>query len=329
MNASPREEAAALGPQLRLWVRRLPSLSEYGIVLAFLTLFVTLSVSSSAFLTKTNLLNILDQWSAVGIIALGWTFVVIAGGFDLSVAAVYAVAGVIAAMAANELGPALGLLFGCLVGLGFGAVNGIAVTLGRINPFMATLASGIVIRGVATAVTGGLLISVTNPDFEVLGGASFLDAKYSVYLFAGVILVTGIVLHRTTFGRYVYASGGNAEAARLSGVRVNLIRASTYMICGLCAGIGGTIVTSRVAQGQADSGIGLEFDVIAAVVIGGTSILGGDGAIWRTVLGVLLIAMIRNGFNLLSIDPVYQQMFFGGIIAAAVAVDAWTKAIKR
>jgi ribose transport system permease protein len=191
---------------------------------------------------------------------------------------------------------------------------------------MATLASSLMIRGLALAVSGGFLVRVADDTgFDVIGRGEFLGAKYSVYLFAGVILVAALLLHRTTYGRYMYAAGGNAEAARLSGVRVNLVKGSTYAISGLCAGIGGMIVASRVNTGQADAGIGIEFDVIAAVVIGGTSILGGAGAIWRTVLGVLMLAMIQNGFNLLNVSAVYQRIIYGAIIIGAVGIDAWSR----
>jgi ribose transport system permease protein len=314
----------AIGSRLREF--RLAALRDYGIVFAFVALFVTLSLASDVFLKRQNFMNILDQWSAVGIIAVGSTLVFIAGGFDLSISAVYALSGIIAAKSANSLGVAPGILLGCLIGLGVGVVNGIIVTVGRINPFMATLASSLMIRGLALAVSGGFLVRVADEKgFDVIGRGEFLDAKYSVYLFAGVILVAGLLLHRTTYGRYMYASGGNAEAARLSGVRVNLVRASTYAISGLCAGIGGMIVASRVNTGQADAGIGLEFDAIAAVVIGGTSILGGAGAIWRTVVGVLMLAMIQNGFNLLEVDAVYQRIIYGAIIIGAVGIDAWSR----
>jgi ribose transport system permease protein len=319
-------EAGVAGRFTRLREFRLEMLRDYGIVLAFVALFVTLSFASDVFLKQQNFMNILDQWSAIGIIAVGSTLVFIAGGFDLSISAVYALSGIIAAKAANSLGVPVGLFLGCLIGLGVGIVNGAIVTVGRINPFMATLASSLMIRGLALAVSGGFLVRVADDTgFDVIGRGEFLGAKYSVYLFAGVILVAALLLHRTTYGRYMYASGGNAEAARLSGVRVNLVRASTYAASGLCAGIGGMIVASRVNTGQADAGVGLEFDAIAAVVIGGTSILGGAGAIWRTVLGVLLLAMIQNGFNLLNVQAVYQRIIYGAIIIGAVGIDAWSR----
>jgi ribose transport system permease protein len=310
----------------RLRGMRAAALRDYGIVFAFIALFVTLSLASDVFLKRQNFMNILDQWSAIGIISIGSTLVFIAGGFDLSIAAVFALSGIISAKAAEAIGVAPGMVLGCLIGLGVGICNGAIVTVGRINPFMATLASSLMIRGLALAVSGGFLVRVADDKgFDVIGRGEFLGAKYSAYLFAGVILVCGLLLHRTTYGRYMYASGGNAEAARLSGVRVNLVKASTYAISGFCAGIGGMIVASRVNTGQADAGIGLEFDAIAAIVIGGTSILGGAGAIWRTVLGVLMLAMIQNGFNLLNVDAVYQRIIYGAIIIGAVGIDAWSR----
>lgn len=300
-------------------------LRDYGIVISFVTLFVVLSIWSDVFLTERNLLNILDQWSAVGIIACAGTLVIIAGGFDLSVGAIAALSGVVAAKTANGVSPELGLVAGVALGLGLGAVNGALTTVGRINPFIATLATSIVFRGLAIAITGGLLILVEDKSFSTLGRGEFLGVKYSIWSFVGVVVVTGVLLARTTFGRYVYAAGGNAEAARLSGVRVNTVRAATFVISGCAAGLGGVIATSRVSTGQADASVGIELEAIAAIVIGGTSILGGQGAIWRTVLGVLLLAMIGNGFNLLNVNPTYQRIFQGLIILAAVAVDAWSR----
>jgi ribose transport system permease protein len=310
---------------------RTAALRDYGIVAAFVILFVVLALSSDVFLSLTNWLNILDQWSAVAIMGCGWTLALIAGGFDLSIGAVYALSSVVAAEVAVSTGSAgLGLLVGPLAGLGIGVLNGGLSTVGRINSFMATLSMSFVVRGVALAISGGYLIRVVTEEgrptnFNVIGRSEFLGAKYSVWLLAGVILVTGFLLHRTIFGRHLYAAGGNAEAARLSGVRVDLVRWITFVISGLCAGIGGMIVASRVATGQSDVGVGIEFDVIAAVAVGGTSIFGGSGAIWRTIIGVLLLAMIQNGFNLLNVSAVYQRIVFGLIILAAVGIDAWSR----
>jgi ribose transport system permease protein len=318
----PALELEGLGGGARL---RGSSLRDYGIVAAFVALFVTLSVASDPFLTPTNLMNVLEQWAAVGIIAAGGTLVIIAGGFDLSVGAAFALSGVVAAKVAEGGSVELGILAGIGAGLAMGVVNGLLATAGRINPFVATLATGIVFRGLATAVTGGFLISIADPSFASLGRDEALGVKYAVWIFVAFALLCGFLLRYTTFGRAVYAAGGNPEAARLSGIRVGVVRAATFAISGLAAGLAGVIVASRVATGQADAGIGLELQAIAAIVIGGTSIMGGVGAIWRTVLGVLLLAMIGNGFNLLAVDIVLQQVFTGLIILAAVAVDAWSR----
>jgi ribose transport system permease protein len=297
-------------------------LRDYAIVLSFLALFATLSITSDVFLTRANILNLLDQSTTVGIIACAGTLVIIAGGFDLSVGAVYAIAGVVAAKAALAVDPVFGLLIGVAVGLGLGVLNGAIVTIGRVNSFIATLASSIVIRGAAVAITAGTLITVDDSTFAALGSNKFAGVKYSTWIFFAVILLTWFILHRTALGRYIYAVGGNPEAARLSGIRVGTIRTTTFALSGLAAGLAGVLITSRNITGQGDSGMGLELDAIAAVVIGGTSIVGGGGAIWRTVVGVLLLAMIGNGFNLLNLDPIYQQMVKGGIILLAVVVDS-------
>jgi ribose transport system permease protein len=298
---------------------------DFAIAFSVATLFVVLSISSSDFLTVTNLTNILDQWAPVAIVACAATLVIIAGGFDLSVGAIYALSGVLAALVANSTSPVLGILVGVLAGVALGVGNGVLATAGRVNSFIATLATSIIIRGIAVAATGGFLVTVIDPSYTDLGRGSILGVKTSVWLLVIFAAATWFLLSQTTFGRFMFASGGNEEAARLSGVRVDVVRAATFAISGLAAGIAGVLVSSRVATGEADSGVGLELQAIAAVVIGGTSISGGEGAVWRTILGVLLLALIGNGFNLLNVDPTYQQIFQGTIILIAVSMDAWTR----
>jgi ribose transport system permease protein len=315
--------AAAGGAPLR-------AVRDYGIVLTFLALVVILSFASDAFLTSTNLLNILDQWAPLGIIALGMTFVLIAGGFDLSAGAVFALAGVISAKAANSLGIPAGILLGCLLGLAAGAINGILITAARINAFVATLATSIMLGGVTLAITDGTLVFVQKEGFDTFARGDLLGVRYPVLMFAAMIVIAFIVLHKTTFGRYSYAVGGNPEAARLSGIRVGWVQTGTYMAVGGAAGLAGVILASRLSTATPDAGgFTLLFDVFAAVIIGGTSIAGGYGAIWRTVLGVLLLALIGNGFNLLNVDQVYQRIIFGAIILFAVWVDAWSRRQAR
>nr|MBA3415840.1 ABC transporter permease [Chloroflexia bacterium] len=202
-----------------------------------------------------------------------------------------------------------------------GLVNAALVGRLRINSFIATLASSIVFRGIAILVTGGLIVTVTDPAFAVLGTATFLAAKYTVWVYLAVIAATWFVLERTVLGRYFFAVGGNPEAARLSGIPVERVRVAAFVISGMCAGMAGVLAASRTSSAQPDLGIGLELSAIAAAVVGGTSILGGEGAIWRAVLGVLILALIGNGFNLLGIDTIYQQIVQGVLIVVAVGAD--------
>lgn len=322
------QDAAAVvgaGEALRSPRIRLGALRDYGVAISTVVLFVVLAVTSDAFLTTTNLLNLVEQQVTLGIVACGATLVIIAGGFDLSIGAVFALSSVVAAHVASTTGSTLGLLAGAGTGLVCGIVNGGVSTVGRINSFIATLASSIIIRGLALVVTGGFSIAVADPGFRSLGNDKLLGIRLSVWIlvvFAGILW---FALSRTTFGHYIYAAGGNPEAARLSGIRVGAVRAATFAISGLGAGIAGVLVTSRVATAQADVGVGLELTAIAAIVVGGTSIAGGAGALWRTLLGVALLALIGNGFNLLAIDSMYQDIFTGALIMAAVAVDAWAR----
>jgi ribose transport system permease protein len=304
---------------------RVSVLRDYGIVVSFIALFVTLSIASPVFFTRVNLLNVVDQSAAVGLIACGGTLVIIAGGFDLSVGAIYAISGVVAAEAVPHVGVWPAIALGALAGAGFGLCNGLLTTVGRINPIITTLATALMIRGLAVAITGGFLVRVDDPDYAILGTNQLGGVRYTTYLFVVFAIAAAVLLSRTTLGRAIYASGGNAEAARLSGIRVGVVRASTFVISGLSAGLAGVMISSRVSTGQADTGIGIELTAIAAVVIGGTSILGGEGAIWRSVLGVLLLTLIGNGFNLLNVNPTYQQIFQGAIILGAVAIDAWSR----
>jgi ribose transport system permease protein len=329
MSPGAQVNAQSLGPETappepRKRRFEVAGLRDYGIVITFCALFVVLAVSSDSFLTGTNLLNILDQWAPLGIMACGMTLVLIGGGFDLSVGAGFVLGGVVAAKVANTTGIAPGWLLGCLVGLAVGLLNGLLVTVARINAFVATLATGIILSGAALAVTSGQLIVVEKDGFDVLGRGEFLGLKVSVYIFLATVIILGVLLHLSTFGRALFAVGGNAEAARLSGVRVGVVRATTYVIVGLCAALAGVITASRTTVGQPDAGTFTDlFNIFAAVIIGGTSITGGFGAMWRTVIGVLLLALMGNGFNLANIDPVYQSMITGAIILFAVAVDVW------
>jgi ribose transport system permease protein len=310
--------------------RTTAGLREAGILLPFAALFVVLSLSSSTFATSTNLLNILDQQTATLIIAAAGTLVLVAGGIDLSVGAVYALAGVTAAQLAQHTAPGVAIVAGVLLGLVVGAANGTVVTVFRINALIATLAMSFVIAGIASLITkGNLIVLLDHPGFGDLARTEFLGVRTSIWIMSVAVVVTGLVLARTTSGRYMYAAGGNADAARLAGVRVNLIRVVAFTLSGGAAGLAGVLDASRVLSAQAGGGEALAFTVLAGIVVGGTSILGGEGAVWRTVVGVLFIALVGNGYDLLGLDPLYEQITLGVIILLAVGVDAWSRQRPR
>lgn len=315
LRAASPDAARGLGTGIR----------DFGIAIAFLLLFVVLSVTSDVFATKANLLNLLDQSAPIGIMAAAGTLVFIAGGFDLSVGALLTLAGVLAAKAAGEVSVVPALLVGLAVGLAGGVLNGLLASVGRINAFITTLATSIIFRGVALALTGGSVIAVADPSFTDLGLGSFLGVTYTIWLWVAFALVCAVLLNRTVFGRYVFSCGDNLEAARLSGLRTGLVRASTFALSGFSAGLAGILIASRSASGDTGTGTGIELTVIAAIVIGGTSLLGGEGAIWRSVVGVLILGMINNAFTLLNVSGNYQQIVMGTIILLAVALDMWSR----
>jgi ribose transport system permease protein len=204
-------------------------------------------------------------------------------------------------------------------------VNGVLVSYARIDSFACTLATSLVIAGTGLAVTKGFLKTVSDPTFTDLGLGDVIGVKYSIWIFAAAALAAGIMLSWSKFGRWLYAVGGNPEAARLSGINVARVRVSVFALSGLAAGIAGAIIASRTGQGQSGSGLSLTLIAFAAVVVGGTSVLGGRGGVSRTILGVLFLALIVNGFNLLAVDPIYQQIIQGVIILLAVGVDSLSR----
>jgi ribose transport system permease protein len=301
------------------------AIREYGVLLTSCALFLALSLTSPAFLTSTNLVNILSQQAPILIVAAAGTLVLISGGFDLSVGAVAAMAGIVSAGLADDVAPFLGVVAAVLCGGLVGCVNGVVVTWGRVSSLIGTLATTFIIRGIAVVTTGGLLITATDPTYMTLGNGHVVGIPIAVLVMVCVVGALGFVLAYTSYGRQLFAVGASIEASRLSGIRINTVRASVFVVSGMAAGLAGAILASRVATGQPNAATGLEFTVLAAIVVGGTSIQGGEGAVWRTVCGVLLIAMIDNGFTLLGIDPIYKQIVQGAIILAAVAVDAWAR----
>ncbi|MHB1837052.1 MAG: ABC transporter permease, partial [Solirubrobacteraceae bacterium] len=215
---------------------------------------------------------------------------------------------------------------GVLAGLAVGLINGIVSTFFSINSLIATLAMSFVIAGVASLITAGnLVVLYTHPGFGQLARTSILTVHSSIWIMVAVVLVLGLFLARTTTGRYMYATGGNQEAARIAGVRVDLVRIVSFTFSGGAAALAGIIDASRVLSAQSGDESALTFTVLAGIVIGGTSILGGEGAVWRTVVGVLFIALIGNGYDLLGLDPLYEQITLGVLMMLAVGVDAWAR----
>lgn len=311
------------------WLRRRPgwwSLREYTVVFAALGLFALLSIVSGPFLTLTNQLNVLDQWSLIGIIACGATIVIIAGGFDLSVDAVFALSGVVSAyVAVTTNQPVIALLAGVATGLALGVFNGLLVTFGRINPFVATLATSVMFLGLANLITGGSLIVVDNEEFSALGNGMVGPFTVQAIVFMCVAVVGALLLSRTVLGNRYYAVGGSPESAFYAGIPVHRVQISSYAISGLSAGIAGVLASSRNSVGTADIRVDLAFTAITAIVIGGVSIFGGRGTMIGAIFGLWLMALIGNGFNLLTVDPSYQQLLLGTIIVIAVAADAWSR----
>ena len=299
---------------------------EYAIVVIFLVLFVVLASTASHFLTWVNVLNNLESGAIYGIVACALTMLLIVGEFDLSVGAIYVLAGIVAAKLYPSLGTFGALAVAVAISTGIGVMNGFVVAVFRVNSFVATLASSLMIVGLGTKITNGFQLYISATGFGELGNSKVLGIDYFVWIFFAFALVTGLVLARTKVGRWLYAAGGNAEAARLSGINIRVLRISAFAFSGFAAGVAGAILISRTGTAIAGDGLSdVVFPAIAAVVVGGTSILGGRGAVWRTVLGVLFLEFIRNGFNLLGVNPYYQDIIRGGIILSAVAVDALSR----
>jgi ribose transport system permease protein len=313
-------------------VRRLAEsdIRAAAILIPFVALFVILAIASPPFLTPVNLLNLVDQQAHVLIIAAAGTLVLVAGGIDLSVGAVAGLAGVAAAAVTLEAGAVVGISAGLAVGLIAGLANGIIVTYFRINSLIATLAMSFIVIGISSAITGGnLIVAFEFDDFGALARTPILGVRSSTWIMIIAVIALGVLLARAKPGRWIYAVGGNQEAARLAGLPARPVRLATFVISGGAAGLGGVIVASRTLSAQATSGQELAFTVLAGIVVGGTSIAGGEGAVWRTVVGVMFIALIGNGMNLIGIDPLYRQIALGLIILIAVGIDAALRSARR
>ena len=300
-------------------------LRTYAVLILIVLLMIILTLSSEAFLTPRNLLNILNQNTPLAIIASALTLVIIVGGFDLSTAAIFAVASVTAAWIAINYNPYIGLLVAPLIGMVLGYLNGIIITSLKVHSFLSTIATSLVFRGMAILITGGFLIPVRMKEFTWLGREKIFDVHVAVYVLLVFAIISTFILNRTTIGRYIFAIGGNEDASILSGIKVNLVKIFAFSFCGFASGIAAAIQVSRISLGTSQAGLGMELQAIAAVILGGTSIYGGSGAVWRSIAGVMLLALINNGFNILNADPFYKDLTTGLVIIAAVALTAGRK----
>ena len=331
-------------------VDMLELLGRFGASIFLVALVIIFTILlPDTFLTPLNIFNVLRQVSITGLIAIGMTFVILTGGIDLSVGSLLAVAGIVAAAvykggtglldttAGQTSGAGVGtaILVACGVGLFGGLIQGLAITQLKVPPFIVTLGGMSVFRGLTLLIGNGGPVSAFDPAFLWWGKGKIplpiagWDIPIPVVIFLGIATIAYIVLRYTQYGRYIYAVGGNPEAARLSGLNTGLLILSVYVIVGLLSGLGGFVLASRLNSAEAVAGSGYELTVIAAVVIGGTSLFGGEGSVIGTVIGSLLIGILLNGLTQLNVNPYLQQIITGLIIVFAVFFDRVTKSRRR
>jgi len=299
-------------------------IQKLGPLIGLMILCVALSLMSSDFLTLNNLLNVMRQVSINALIAFGMTFVILTGGIDLSVGSILALSGALTAgLMAGGMGAGAATAIGLASGAAMGVANGLIVTRGKVAPFIATLATMTIFRGLTLVYTDGRPVTGMNSDFFDMLGNGYIAhlIPIPVVMMFALFGVAWFVLKRTAFGRHTYAVGGNEEASRISGVRVDRVKTTIYGISGTLAALAGVILTSRLNSAQPTAGTSYELDAIAAVVLGGTSLSGGRGWIVGTLVGALLIGVLNNGLNLLGVSSFYQQVIKGAVILLAVLMD--------
>ena len=308
-------------------------IARFHSLLALLLMVLAFSILAEGFLSWDNLWTVMRQISVNTCVSVGMTLVILTGGIDLSVGSILALSGAIMAgllKHGTELesvnlyigyGVPAAIMIGLLVGGSLGLFNGLMVTRFRVPPFIATLAMLTIARGLTKLYTGGEAITGLGETFVSIGSGRLLGIPSQVWIAAGIIVAAMVLLRKTRFGRYVYAVGGNEEAARFSGLPVKRVKRTAYVISGTLAAVGGMIVTSRLNSATPIAGEGLELDSIAAVVIGGTSLSGGRGSVLGTVLGALIIGVLNSGLVIMGVDPFWQQVIKGFVILLAVVVD--------
>lgn len=322
-----KEQEAHVSFARRLRERLADIVAQLTAAGALIVVCIVFSIASPDFLTFNNLFNIISQTTVTAVIAIGMTFVIISAGIDLSVGSTAALGGMLGTLIISRTNVSwpLGVLGGTLVGGGIGLVNGLLITKARLSPFITTLGMMSVARGLVYLSTGAVAVYSLPDSFALLGEGSIDGISIPLIVLVVVAVLAYFLLTRTRFGRHTYAIGSNPEAARLSGISIAFTLIVIYVLQGLLAGFGGMIASSRVVSGQPNFGIGLELDVIAATVIGGASLFGGQGTIIGTLIGAFLIAVIRNGAVLLNINEFYQEVIIGGVIWLAVYWDQFRR----
>lgn len=299
---------------------------SYGIVGIFVALFITLALTSPSFLSFQNGANILDQSSILLIFAATTTVAVIAGVFDLSIAAVATASAIMTVNAINAFGAVPGIFIGLLFGALLGMISGLAITATNVNSFIGTLAAAFTYRGLGLILASGGLVVIADKEVSAsllsITEGRFLGIKGAAWIAIGFVILVGLMLSRTVFGKQIYAVGGNREAAYFAGIRTQRVLVGVYALSGLGAGLAGVIYAGRYGTGATNAySDTFVFTAIAATVVGGVSIFGGSGAVWRGSLGILTFALIGNGLNLLGVDTTYQLTILGLLIFLAVAAD--------
>ena len=327
----PPDSVAPGNPRLGGW-QKSPALErlrhvflDFGVIWALVLVVIIARVIYPGFLDIDNVKAIFSQNAPIGIIAVGMTMVMIAGGFDLSVGAIFAAGGVAFAQFSNHTPLLIAFLLALALGLLMGIVNGLLITKLKINAFVATLGTASIFSGLTFTYTHSNPVLSTAPSFDRLGLGETLGLANGTWVLIAVFVVGALVLARSVFGRALYAVGGNPEAARLAGMPVDWYRIGTYAIVGICSALGGAIVASRVQVAEASLGSTTALEAIAVVVIGGTSLFGGEGAMWRTAIGVLIVGCIVNLCNSQGVDVNTQSVIEGTIIIGAVALDAYSR----
>ncbi|MED3688554.1 ribose ABC transporter permease [Peribacillus butanolivorans] len=297
---------------------------KFGPLLALILLFIVITVLNPSFMEPNNILNLLRQTSINALIAFGMTFIILTGGIDLSVGSILALSSALmAGMMVSGLDPILAIFVGVLLGTLMGVINGILVSKGKMAPFIVTLATMTIFRGLTLVYTDGKPITGIGDSelFQMLGRGYFLGLPVPAVVMIIAFFILWFLLHKTSFGRKTYAIGGNEKASRISGIKVDRVKVAIYGLAGTMAAIAGAILTSRLNSAQPTAGQSYEMDAIAAVVLGGTSLSGGKGRLFGTLVGVLIIGTLNNGMNLLGVSSFYQQVVKGAVILVAVLLD--------